>query len=445
MLKKITAVFLALMIILSIVYIPKQSYAFAPAIPAAAYYVLGGGAAAAGLYCSDKESLNAYVETAYSNMSDSFKQKMVNVTAAGLVGYTFASHEWELIRDYIQATYTAGTNSLTKDVETAVAGDVIGATAITHSTGTYTVYFDHDTQYARVFKNGVYTGVQVWKNWAGPSGWCLLKCTASGSYYLNFLCPGLKTYTQVLDLGPLIGVIACLMPMVLNYAGDEAVIDNPGWDWSNDEGERKIGFPFPDLNDPADGAFDWLQNKTYPDITSSSNVSVDAPPVDADIDTPDIPQINTETGTITGWLAGIAGLLRGIWDWLHDAINKIILLIKAIIAAITAIADYLNPQSDNFILKIAFVPTINITDQWNGFRSTLSDKVPFAFFALWSAAKNQEYGSNEFNFTWQPGLDASQNIVINVPGQAAVRSLSTVILLSLTVWAGYAEIRRFVG
>lgn len=386
MFKKITAISLAFTIFLSsIVYSPKQSYAIAPAIPAAAYYVLGGGAAAAGLYATDKESLNAFVETAYSNMSDSFKQKMVNATAAGMVGYTFLTNEWEIIRDTVQSSFDAGTNTVSATVPSPGTSDIPGQSTTAygangamayctfrpmrsedsgwncggHTASEYTVigFYRKKSNGEVYYKENTYYAVTAagWSTWVEGNKLYLKFYLYSGS--------GTDVYpvTNWWDLSEAflggILAIAATATALLNYTGDEAVIDNPGWDWSNDEGERKIGFPFPNTYDPLESAFDWLENKTYSDITTSSNVSVDAPPIDADIDTPALPQTLEDPTSISGWLSGIAGLLRGIWDWIAGVWNKVIGLIKDIIRALLTLVALLNPFSDTFFLTdVLYIP-----------------------------------------------------------------------------------------
>jgi len=134
-----------------------------------------------------------------------------------------------------------------------------------------------------------------------------------------------------------------------------------------------------------------------------------------------------EVGEIGEGLQGIVDYLNGIWQKVCD------------------IASYLNPASDNFILKIAFIPSIDIAEKIDTMKDQANQRIPFAWISMWAAGGSQTYTNDVFEFNWRVGLVDDTEVCFTVEETTGFRNLSTIIIMAAAMWAGYSEVRRFIG
>lgn len=114
-------------------------------------------------------------------------------------------------------------------------------------------------------------------------------------------------------------------------------------------------------------------------------------------------------------------------------------------------AQVINPYPDVDVetaieraLKKLFVPETSLKEALQEVKDVAISKAPFSWFQAWKDAANINYGDQPLTFSWQPGL-IPDKLTITVPVQKALRTMSTIILSCLAIWAGYMEVRRFVG
>ncbi|MBO8161986.1 MAG: hypothetical protein H0Z24_10195 [Thermosipho sp. (in: Bacteria)] len=62
---------------------------------------------------------------------------------------------------------------------------------------------------------------------------------------------------------------------------------------------------------------------------------------------------------------------------LASGISDVVSGIGSLLSSVTDLLDYINPFSDNFILKVAFVPSAGYFDQyWSDIRTAFEQKIP---------------------------------------------------------------------
>lgn len=118
----------------------------------------------------------------------------------------------------------------------------------------------------------------------------------------------------------------------------------------------------------------------------------------------------------------------------------------SVIEYLQQLLNYFNPNSDQFLLKKAFIPTKDLGVTITNIKNAALDRLPFAWVNMWASAGAQSYTNEEFRFWWRVGLfDPEQKVGFTVAETTGFRDLSTIIILVAAVWAGYGEVRRFIG
>lgn len=122
--------------------------------------------------------------------------------------------------------------------------------------------------------------------------------------------------------------------------------------------------------------------------------------------------------------------------------------IRAVLTTIRGIATNIYNAVVSLPAQIAalFNPTYPVTTALQNVQALAMTKAPFAWWPAFLAAYNQPYGSEQIIFQWQAGLSPDSTITVPLPADYDFgRSLSTVVMLSIAVFAGYSEIRRWIG
>jgi hypothetical protein len=149
----------------------------------------------------------------------------------------------------------------------------------------------------------------------------------------------------------------------------------------------------------------------------------------------------------TNCLNSIGQLITGmssLWTATTHGFSTIADYLNGVLDKVANITDWLNPYSDTFILKVAFVPTLTLADSLATIQTAINTKLPFAWFSNWAAAASSGYGGDNISFWWTPGLSGAQ-VGFDMGDVSGVRGFSTIIIAWLALWAGYGEIRRFIG
>lgn len=146
----------------------EKAQAVAPAIPIAAYYALGGGVIAAGVYSATPEEQRFAIETTFQNMGTAAKQQLLRETATiavtGAVAIKLNDVVWRSIQQSVSKTFQSGDNTVRKAGQTGTyqAGEKVSTlycTGVTYTvsdapTGknygvdTWTLYRNLDVYYA---------------------------------------------------------------------------------------------------------------------------------------------------------------------------------------------------------------------------------------------------------------------------------------------------------
>lgn len=117
---------------------------------------------------------------------------------------------------------------------------------------------------------------------------------------------------------------------------------------------------------------------------------------------------NNIGGFFNNLWSNISGGFKSVTDWFGTLSNNIGGWFQTVFSDLGSVLDYLNPWSDKFILKVAFVPSQDFMDSYKSdFNSALTEK--FAFFYELSDSLQAMITAAQSN------IDSWQGVSISLP------------------------------